>query len=58
MIFMNGEAYPFKSLSTLYLKKLADDRDIIFNKNINEKTINLLYEWYVDGFLNESSLQR
>lgn len=52
MIFMNGEVYPFKSLSTHYLKKLADERDIIFNKNINEKTINLLYEWYVDGFLN------
>ncbi len=52
MIFMNGEAYPFKSLSTLYLKKLADDREIFFSKNINEKTSNLLYEWYLNGFIS------
>lgn len=51
MIFMNGEGLAFKSLSKEFLKKLADEKEALFNPKINLKTQELLYEWYLNGFI-------
>jgi 50S ribosomal protein L16 3-hydroxylase len=47
-IFMNGEAYSMVPL----LKKLADDREITFSAPENSLAEELLYTWYLDGYLS------
>ncbi len=50
-IFMNGETYSLKSLMKKDLIKLADHREINFKGAIHKNTADLLYEWYLNGYV-------
>jgi len=51
IFFMNGESYLNHDYRKFFFKKLADDREIEISNEIDNKTVNLLYEWYEHGYL-------
>lgn len=56
-IFINGEVLPFYSAGKSFLQKLADEREIKPDAKIDNKTADILYEWYLNGYLFPRSIK-
>ncbi len=54
-VFINGEAHPVSKTSYRSLRELADTREIAASEKLPQSVIDLLYEWYLDGYLTLSS---
>ncbi len=54
LLFINGESYAFTA-SHLFLKKLADNREVKLPEKLDKQTTHLLYEWYLNGYLQDIS---
>lgn len=50
-IFLNGDAYAAGAATCRSLAILADYLELPAGKNLNEKTITLLYQWYRYGYI-------
>lgn len=50
-LFINGEAYSLHSLAGSFLKNLADERSALVPNKIDKHTSELLYNWYLNGYL-------
>lgn len=50
-LFINGEAIPLFSESKAILTKLANEREILFLAKMDIKTEEILYDWYLEGYL-------
>ncbi len=50
--FMNGESYAFDGVMKSLLQKLADDRQVMLPDKLDDQTCDLLYEWYLNGYLD------
>ena len=51
IVFMNGDAYPVTEDGFQILKNLADHHTLFAATQINEEIVTLLYQWYIDGYL-------
>ncbi len=49
--FINGESFTVHAQIKPYLKKLADEREIMLSLNTIQKIGFLLYEWYLNGYV-------
>ena len=50
-LYMNGEAHHLGQQDYQYIRKLADERKLSYLSGISAETIDLLYEWYLDGYI-------
>lgn len=50
-VFINGEVHLVEPDSYKCLRELADKRFLDMNTDLNKVTLNLLYQWYKDGYL-------
>lgn len=50
-LFINGEDYSLHSLAESFLKNLADERSALVPDTIDKHTLELLYNWYLNGYL-------
>jgi 50S ribosomal protein L16 3-hydroxylase len=50
-VFINGEAYPIGQGSYRALRELADARSLPSSTKIPREAANLIYQWYLDGFV-------
>ena len=50
-VFINGEAYPVGQGSYRVLRELADARSLSSATRIPREAANLIYQWYLDGFV-------
>ncbi len=50
-IFMNGEAIPAAGRDYELLRDLADNRELPALDTYSEELIELLYQWYLDGYI-------
>ena len=53
--FINGEVYRVGSNTFKTLLKLADNQEFFPSPNIDEETANILYQWYVSGYIVSES---
>jgi 50S ribosomal protein L16 3-hydroxylase len=51
-IFMNGEAYAATGATFETLRTLADQRTLPGSATLSAECLDLLYEWYLDGYLS------
>ena len=51
-IFMNGEGAQVEPQSYVLLRKLADERGLQALTGCGDETFDLLYQWYLDGYLD------
>lgn len=57
LFFMNGEAYYCHNSAKPYLRKLADEREMMPSKECIQHAGNDLYQWYLYGYLGIKSSQ-
>ncbi len=50
-VFINGEAHPVGKAAYRSLRELADSREMPAGDKLSAAVIELLYEWYLDGYL-------
>ena len=50
-LFMNGEAHHLGQKEYQCIRKLADERKLTCLPDVSAKVIDLLYEWYLDGYI-------
>jgi len=50
-LYMNGEAHFVNRESYMILRELADYRQLITSKKISTETLDILYQWYQDGYI-------
>jgi len=50
-IFMNGESYTVDAQSYGQMRELADNRQLASTSRNSAEVCNILYEWYLDGYL-------
>ncbi|MDH2916842.1 MAG: cupin domain-containing protein [Gallionella sp.] len=53
-VFINGDACPVSKAAYRVLRELADYRELAADTELTQGVIELLYEWYMDGFLAPS----
>jgi 50S ribosomal protein L16 3-hydroxylase len=58
MLFMNGEIYPFTPIANDPILTLANEYELPPLKNISEKNAELLYDWYLAGYIEISSWKK
>jgi 50S ribosomal protein L16 3-hydroxylase len=51
-IFINGEAHRVSERDYTQLRRLADDRELMDLKDGSAELIELLYQWYLDGYIS------
>lgn len=51
-LFMNGEAHDMELTDYDILRKLADTRQLPASTTLSQNALELLYTWYLEGFLN------
>ena len=51
-IFMNGEGVQVEPQNYLLLRKLADERELQALTGCSDEAFDLLYQWYLDGYLD------
>ena len=51
-IFINGAAHPVNERDYLWLRALADERELMPLKNCANELLELLYQWYLDGYIS------
>lgn len=49
--FVNGETFPCSAAVKPYLKKLADERELMPSYQVIQKIGSFIYEWYLNGYL-------
>lgn len=49
--FMNGEIFDVGNDTYPLLLKLADDQEILPSSNMNEESEQILYQWYINGYI-------
>jgi 50S ribosomal protein L16 3-hydroxylase len=54
-VFINGDAYPVGQGSYRVLRELADARSLPAATKLPREAAELLYQWYLDGFLTPGS---
>jgi 50S ribosomal protein L16 3-hydroxylase len=52
VIFMNGEEQQVQERDHSLLRTLADERELIALSGCSAKAIELLYQWYLDGYIS------
>jgi 50S ribosomal protein L16 3-hydroxylase len=57
-VFINGESHPAGKASYRALRELADTRQLATHSKLTRETIALLYEFYLDGYLEIISNKR
>jgi 50S ribosomal protein L16 3-hydroxylase len=50
-VFVNGESNPVDKASYTILRSLADRRQLEAISSVPETALNLMYQWYMDGYL-------
>jgi len=56
-VFINGDAYPVGQGSYRILRDLADARILPASSKLTREAVDLLYQWYLDGYLLPRSKQ-
>jgi 50S ribosomal protein L16 3-hydroxylase len=51
VIYVNGETYKLTSMPN-YFKLLADQRQLVLPVSLGKNEKNILYDWYIDGYLH------
>jgi 50S ribosomal protein L16 3-hydroxylase len=51
-IFMNGEEHQVRERDYLLLRTLADERELVLCNDCSAELIELLYQWYLDGYIS------
>lgn len=51
MVFINGEEHKVSKTSYPILRELADSRQLAASAKLNSEVIDLLYQWYTDGYI-------
>jgi 50S ribosomal protein L16 3-hydroxylase len=54
-VFINGEAHPLDKDGYICLRELADTRQLHPKTKLPKSALELLYQWYQDGFLQAAS---
>lgn len=57
-VFMNGEAYKPIRQDYAVLRTLADQRELFTPPEITAASVELLYQWYLDGYILPSQARR
>jgi 50S ribosomal protein L16 3-hydroxylase len=57
-LFVNGEAYPVRKSDYRVLRELADVRQLPAETALTQDAMELLYEWYLDGYLAPNTRRR
>lgn len=50
-VFINGEEHQVSKAAYLILRELADSRQLAASPKLNAEVIDLLYQWYTDGYI-------
>ena len=50
-IFINGEAHKVDQASYALLRQLADTRELGGTSELPSQALDLLYQWYLDGYI-------
>jgi len=50
--FINSESFSFHPGMKPILKKLSNEREVVLPAKINNHTLELLYEWYLNGYIH------
>ena len=51
LLFMNGEKFQVSPTSMSSLIKLADNRRLLASEPVENATLDLLYQWYLNGYI-------
>ncbi len=54
-VFINGDAHPVGKGSYRALRELADTRALPVTEKLPREVEDLLYQWYLDGYLTPST---
>lgn len=57
-VFVNGEAFQVGKATYRTLRELADQRCLSPNTKISREALDLLYEWYLDGYVSSARDRR
>lgn len=57
-LFVNGEAFQVSKQDYRVLRQLADDRALAAGAGLTQDAMELMYEWYLDGYLTIDSGRR
>jgi 50S ribosomal protein L16 3-hydroxylase len=57
-VFVNGEAYRVGKIDYRVLRELADERRLAADISLTDDSLELLYEWYLDGYLAPATRRR
>lgn len=57
-VFVNGEAYRVRKNDYRVLRELADARRLAADTALTDDALELLYEWYLDGYLAPATRRR
>lgn len=57
-VFINGDSYPVGKGSYRALRELADTRELPAGEKLTQETLELLYEFYLDGYLDLTAKRR
>jgi 50S ribosomal protein L16 3-hydroxylase len=57
-IFINGSAHPVKPRAYRELRELADNRSLAPNTRLSPESLDLLYQWYADGYIEPLAPRR
>lgn len=57
-VFINGDSHPVGKGSYRALRELADTRELPAGKKLTQETLELLYEFYLDGYLDLTAKRR
>ncbi len=57
-VFINGDSHPVGKGGYRALRELADTRELPAGKKLTQETLELLYEFYLDGYLDLTAKRR
>lgn len=57
-VFINGDSHPVGKGSYRALRELADSREFTAGNKLTQETLELLYEFYLDGYLDLAAKRR
>lgn len=57
-VFINGDSYPVGKGSYRALRELADSRELPAGNKLTQEALELLYEFYLDGYLDLTAKRR
>lgn len=51
IVYLNGYAHKISTNAYLLFEKFADHQTLSRIKNLDNETVTLLYQWYLDGYI-------